>query len=146
MNEKQIEQLLKDYHWMINSVKMMREDLKDIGQGLTAQYGVEAVMPKAQGGTSDPVYTEVIRRSKHHETVVGYESKVQLIQERIHVIQDVRETEVLHWILEGKGYSWIARHMSLSERHIRRLKDSIVYQMSEMPRMPNSPRTSKISC
>lgn len=146
MKEKQIEQLLKDYHWMINSVKMMREDLKDIGQGLTAQYGVEAVMPKAQGQTSDPVFREVIRRNKHHETVVGYESKVQIIQERIHVIEDVREAEVLHWILEGKGYSWIARHMSLSERHIRRLKDSIVQQMSEMPRMPNSPNTSRISC
>lgn len=146
MTEKQIEQLLKDYHWMINSVKMMREDLKDIGQGLTAQYGVEAVMPKSQGKTSDPVFREVIRRSKHHETVVGYESKVQIIQERIHVIEDVREAEVLHWILEGKGYSWIARHMSLSERHIRRLKDSIVKQMSEMPRMPNSPNTSRISC
>lgn len=140
MTDKQIEQLLKDYHWMINSVKMMREGLKDIGQSLTAQYGIESGMPKAQGETSDPVFRGVIRRSKHHEKVIGYESRVQIIQERLHVIEDVREAEVLHWILEGKGYSWIARHMSLSERHIRRLKDSIVQQMSEMP------RTSKISC
>ncbi|MBE1554786.1 helix-turn-helix transcriptional regulator [Sporosarcina limicola] len=131
MTEKQIEQLLKDYHWMINSVKIMRENLNDIGVGLTAQYGIEAVMPKAQGETSDPVYREVVRRSKHHEKIIGYESKVKMIQERIHVIEDVREAEVLHWILEGKGYSWIARHMGLSHTHIKRLSASIAKQMVE---------------
>lgn len=31
MTEKQIVQLLKDYHWMINSVKIMREGLNDVG-------------------------------------------------------------------------------------------------------------------
>ncbi|WP_060210416.1 LuxR C-terminal-related transcriptional regulator [Sporosarcina koreensis] len=146
MREKQIERLLKDYHWMINSVRIMRENLRDAGDGLTAQYGIEAAMPKGKGETSDPVYREVVRRSKHHERIIGYESKIHMIQERVHVITDVRESEVLHWILEGKGYSWIARHMGLSERHIRRIKDSIVHQMSEMPRMPNSTRTTKISC
>lgn len=143
MTEKQIEQILKDYHWMINSVKVMRENLKEAGDGLTAQYGIEAIMPKGKGGVSDPVFREVVRRSKHHEKIAGYETKVKMIQKRIHVITDIRESEVLHWLLEGKGYSWIARHMSLSERHIRRLKDSIVWQMSEMPRMPNSPNTSR---
>ncbi|MFC5587569.1 helix-turn-helix transcriptional regulator [Sporosarcina soli] len=131
MTEKQIEQLLKDYHWMINSVKVMRENLRDAGDGLTAQYGIEAVMPKGKGEASDPVFREVIRRSKHHEKISGYESKVKMIQERIHVIEDVREAEVLHWILEGKGYSWIARHMGLSHTHIKRLFSSIARQMAE---------------
>lgn len=131
MTGKQIEQLLKDYHWMINSVKVMRENLNEAGDGLTAQYGVEAVMPKGKGETSDPVYREVIRRSKHYNKIEGYENKVQLIQERIHVINDVREEEVLYWILEGKGYSWIARHMGLSHTHIKRLFSSIAKQMAE---------------
>lgn len=30
MTEKQIEQLLKDYHWMINSMSSMREGLNDM--------------------------------------------------------------------------------------------------------------------
>lgn len=130
MNEKQIEQLLKDYHWMINSVKVMREGMNDIGGGLTAQYGIEAVMPKAQGGTSDPVYTEVVRRSKHHKTIEGDENKIKLIQNHIYVIKDVREKEVLHWILEGKGYSWVARHMGLSHTHIKRMASAISREIS----------------
>lgn len=129
MTEKQIEQILKDYHWMINSVKVMRENLQDAGGKLIAQYGIEAAMPKAQGGSSDPVYTEVVRRSKHFKTIEGYENKIMLIQKHIHVIQDVREKEVLHWILEGKGYSWIARHMGLSHTHIKRLFSSIAKQL-----------------
>lgn len=142
MNRKEIENILKDYHWMINSIKIMRQSLESAGEGLTAKYGIESAMPKGKGTTSDPVYSEIVRRSKHFKKIEGYESKVMAIQERIHVINDEREIEVLHWILEGKGYCWIARHMGLSERHIRRIKDSIVDQMSEMPRMPNLPKTS----
>ena len=102
--------------------------------------GITDELCGAQGETSDPVFREVVRRSKHLQKVVGYEKKLRVIQERIHVVEGVREVEVLHWILEGKGYSWIARQMSLSERHIRRLKDSIVIKMSEMLRMPNTSR------
>lgn len=131
MNENHIEQLLKDYHWMINSVKVMRENLQDAGDGMTAQYGIESAMPKGQGGSSDPVFREVVRRSKHFKTIEGYENKIKFIQERIHVIQDVREKEVLHWILEGKGYSWIARHMGLSHTHIKRIFTSIAKQMAK---------------
>ena len=129
MTEGQIEQLMKDYHWMINSVKIMRENLQDAGDGLTAQYGIEAAMPKGKGQTSDPVYREVVRRSKHYDRIAGYENKIKMIQEHIHVIKDVREVEV-HWILEGKGYSWIARHMGLSHTHIKRLSTTIAKRLA----------------
>lgn len=125
----EIEEYLKDYHWMINSVKVMRENMDDVGGGLTARYGIEAVMPKGQGGTSDPVYTEIVRRSKHFKTIEGYEKKIKLIQKNVHIVSDAREKEVLHWILEGKSYSWIARHMGLSHTHIKRLFSSIAKQI-----------------
>lgn len=138
VNSFDIENTLKDYHWMINSIKIMRQSLENAGDGLIAQYGIEATMPKAQGQTSDPVYSEVVRRSKRWKKVESYENKVKMIQERIHLIEDEREIEVLHWLLEGKGYSWIARHMGLSERHIRRIKDLIVSEMSGMPILPKT--------
>lgn len=131
MTEKQIEQLLKDYHWMLNSVKYIKSHSEIDGGNLTAQYGIEAAMPKAQGVTSDPVFNEIARRDKHITRMIGYKHKIKLIQDRIHVIADAREIEVLHWILEGKGYSWIARHMGLSHTHIKRLFSSIAKQMAE---------------
>lgn len=130
MNRKEIENILKDYHWMINSIKIMRQSLEGAGEGLTAQYGDEADMPKAKGQTSDPIYSEVIRRGKRWEKVEGYEQKVKAIQSRIHVISDEREYEVLHWLLEGKSYRWIGQHMGWSFSHIKRIRDSIIDKLA----------------
>ncbi|MBT2688272.1 DNA-binding response regulator [Bacillus sp. ISL-47] len=128
---KQIESILKDYHWMMNSIKILRDSMKDAGEELTAQYGDEAGMPKAKGSTSDPVYRECVRRERRHSVIHKYEAKISVIQDRMHLITDDREVEVLYWLLEGKSYRWIAMHMGLSHTHIGRIKDSIVKKMSE---------------
>jgi hypothetical protein len=139
MNKKGIENILKDYHWMINSIKIIRDSIKDAGEGLTAQYGIEATLPKPKGVTSDPVYKETVRREKRYKKIAEYEKKVQIIQDRIHLINDERENEVLHWLLEGKSYRWIALHMGLSHSHIRRLRENIVNQLcgADVPNVPN---------
>ncbi|MED1604092.1 hypothetical protein P4U90_02040 [Cytobacillus kochii] len=59
-----IESILKDYHWMMNSIKILRDSMKDAGEVVTAEYGNESAMPKAQGTTSDPVYKETVWREK----------------------------------------------------------------------------------
>jgi uncharacterized protein YerC len=131
MNKNQIANILKDYHWMMNSIKILRQSLADAGEGITAQYGEESGQPKARGTTSDPIYKEVLRREKRHHVIEKYKSKISIIQDRIHLISDDRETEVLHWLLEGKSYRWIGRHMGLSHSHIIRIKDSIVSKIQE---------------
>lgn len=130
MDRKEIENILKDYHWMINSIKIMRQSLEHAGEGLTSKYGVEASLPKPQGTNSDPIFREVVRRSKRWKSIHRYEEKVKFVQDRMHLIKDEREQEVLYWILEGKSYRWIAQHMGLSSSHIKRLRDSIVEQLA----------------
>jgi uncharacterized protein YerC len=131
----QIESILKDYHWMMNSIKILRDSMKDGGEGLTAQYGEVAGMPKPKGTKSDPIYREIVRRERRYSVIHKYEAKISVIQDRMHLITDDREIEVLHWLLEGKSYRWIALHMGLSHTHIGRIKDSIVRKMSEV--VPN---------
>ncbi len=130
MKKEQIALILKDYHWMMNSIKILRQSLVDAGEGITTQYGEEAGQPKAQGMTSDPVYKEVLRREKRHHVIEKYKAKLSVIQDQLHLINDDREVEVLHWLLEGKSYRWIGLHMGLSFSHIKRIRDSIVDQMS----------------
>ncbi|MGN7402755.1 helix-turn-helix transcriptional regulator [Cytobacillus praedii] len=137
-SKQQVESILKDYHWMINSIKVLNDSMLDAGEGLTAQYGVESTLPKPKGKTGDPIYREVERREKRYGVIKKYMTKISLIQEKLHLIEDLREQEVLHWLLEGKSYSWIARHMGLSERHIRRLRDSIINTLSDMPSLPRT--------
>ncbi|MGY6209896.1 LuxR C-terminal-related transcriptional regulator [Cytobacillus firmus] len=142
---KQIESILKDYHWMMNSIKILRDSMKDAGEGLTGQYGDAAGMPKAQGTTSDPVYRECVRRERRYSVILKYQAKISVIQDRMHLITDDRENEVLHWLLEGKSYRWIAMHMGLSHTHIGRIKDSIVKKMSEyVPSGTNGTNDTKL--
>ncbi|MFE8697966.1 helix-turn-helix transcriptional regulator [Cytobacillus sp. FJAT-53684] len=138
-SKQQVESILKDYHWMMNSIKVLRDSMKGAGEGLTAQYGDESSMPKPQGTTSDPVYREVKRREKRYTVIHKYEEKISVIQDRMHRIKNDREQEVLHWLLEGKSYRWIALHMGLSHSHIRRIRESIVEQLSDtnVPNVPN---------
>jgi uncharacterized protein YerC len=129
VNEFEIASVLKNYHWMLNSIKILRDSMADAGERVVRTYDADSDMPKAKGGTSDPVYQEYIRREKRWKKIYEYEDKVKIIQERIHVIIDERELEILHWLLEGKSYRWISQHMGLSHTHINRLRISIVEQM-----------------
>ena len=138
MMKEEMEQLVKDYHWMINSVKVIREGMNEVGEGMTARYGLEAAMPKASGGRpGDPIHREFNRREKRLKKVYEYERKIQLVQELIPLVTEDRETEVLHWLLEGKSLRWIGRHMQLSDRHIGRIKDAAIDKMLQMSQVPH---------
>lgn len=143
MNRREIENILKDYHWMINSIKILQDSMKDAGEGLTAQYGYEAGMPKAKGTTGDPVYREIVRRERRYGVIAKYKAKISVIQDRLHLIKDDREIEVLHWLLEGKSYRWIAMHMGLSHSHIRRIRERIIDKLCES-NVPNVPNDTKL--
>ena len=132
MNKKEIEQALRDYNWMIKEIKRQRELLGHIGTNIVAQSGLESSMPKAQGVTSDPVALEVIRREKKSKWGEELEEKVLFIQKRISVITNEREKAILECMLDGMSMRAIGRHMGLSERHIFRLRNSIVSQMADM--------------
>ncbi|MEC1373398.1 DNA-binding response regulator [Heyndrickxia oleronia] len=144
MNKKEIENILKDYHWMINSIKELRKSLQSAGEGLTAQYGVEATLPKPQGITGDPIYRELIRREKRHVVINKYKKKISVIQDRLYLIKDDRELEVLHWLLEGKSYRWIGMHMGLSFSHIKRIRDSIVDKLADETNGTNGTKETEL--
>lgn len=140
MNKKEIEQALRDYRWMINEIKRQRELLNDVNPSVTAQGGIESSLPKAKGVTGDPVAMEVIRREKMTRWVQKLERKVLFIQERMKVITDEREKAVLNCMLDGMSMRAISKHMGLSERHVFRIKDSIVQQMADMADMAENLR------
>src|SRR5699024_11628977 len=94
-------------------------------------FVLEYILTKCKGTKSDPVYLEYLRSEKRWKRIHKYESKVNAIQDRIHLIDDERQIEVLHWLLEGKSYRWIGNHMGLSFSHIRRLRDAIIERLCE---------------
>ncbi len=105
MNEaasKQIESILKNYHWMMNSIKILRDAMNDAGEGLIAQYGDVAGMPKAVGNKSDPVYRECVRRERRYSIIHKYEAKISIIQDRMHLITMIEKLRFFNGCLMAK--------------------------------------------
>jgi len=127
VNKFDLDTMITDYHWMLNAVKDIRAEI-EIG-AKTAQYGIEASMPKGQGNTSDPVELEVTRRAKKIKRLQEYEMRLWEVQQRIGRVKGIREIQVLDWMLDGKSLRWIGKTMGLSHTHIQNIKDSIVEQM-----------------
>ncbi|WP_375106054.1 LuxR C-terminal-related transcriptional regulator [Lysinibacillus fusiformis] len=122
-----LDSMITDYHWMVNAIKEMRSEMV-IG-AKTAQYGIEATLPKAAGGVGDPIMQEAIRRSKNIKRVAEYEKKLLEVQMLVERVTGDREMQVLNWMLDGKSKRWIAANMGLSHTHIQNIKDNIVEQM-----------------
>lgn len=122
-----LDSMITDYHWMVNAIKEMRAEIV-IG-AKTAQYGIEATLPKAVGGVGDPIMQEAIRRSKNIKRVAEYERKLLEVRKLLEEVTGDREVQVLNWMLDGKSQRWIGQHMALSATSIKRIKDNIVKQM-----------------
>lgn len=127
LNKELLEQWIKDYHWMVNTVKEIRISFDIIG-AKTAKYGIEATLPKVVGN-SDPILSEVNRRENHMKRIKEYEYKIMEVQNRVSRINSDRESEILFWLLEGKSLRWIGERMCLSTSTIYRLKENIILLM-----------------
>ncbi|MBD7984228.1 DNA-binding response regulator [Sporosarcina sp. Sa2YVA2] len=140
MTEEEMEQLVKDYHWMVNSISVIKEGMGSIG-GLTAIYGTEVGASKKNGGRSDPIFREATRRERRLKKIYEFEQKIAFVQERLPLITDDREMEILHWLLEGKSLRWIGRHMKISDRHIGRIKDKVIQRLTSGDKSQMSQRS-----
>ncbi|GEM_PF-316589 len=130
-----MDQWLKDYHWMVEQIRLgktQNELVNDIEYdgAKVAAYGIEATLPKASGGNSDPVSYEATRRAQFYTGgVLRYEWKVREIQHRASSVIGEREVFVLNCILDGYSMRKIGQTMGLSEATIRRIRESILNMM-----------------
>lgn len=72
-------EVMYNYKEILQDIQNARNSLDDVFAG-TAQYGLQASMPKASGGASDVVYSEVIRRERVYKMLDKMQSKITIIQ------------------------------------------------------------------
>ena len=90
--------------------------MNEVNVSMVTQYGLQAAMPKASGDPSDPILKEVERRDDRWKKIHAFEKDIQLIQSKLKKVENEREAEVLHWLLEGKSMRWIGMHMDYLTR------------------------------
>ena len=130
INRHTLDQMIKDYHWMIKTIKEAETNIAHINGIQIASYGIESTLPKASGGTSDPVFYEVHRRTQFCSLrIQQYCRKVSEVQKRIPLVVGDREIEVLHRLLNGDSMRSIGKHMNLSCTTIFRIRNNILNQL-----------------
>jgi len=108
VEKKEIEQALRDYHWMVRLLVAKRQEMDDdIGINLTARFGIDASLPKPQGNPTDPVYFEYLRRAEEWKEVEKIERKVRFIQMRVGCIKDEKEKSRAEY---DSGWKELAGH------------------------------------
>ncbi|MED3574511.1 DNA-binding response regulator [Cytobacillus praedii] len=125
-----IENALRDYHWMVKEIARLKDELNNTNSSVTAKYGIEATLPKGNG-TSDSTPREVIQRDRRHKTLRKFESKVVFIDDYSTYVEDDREIAVLNCLLDGMSIVSISQHLGFSERKVYSIKDDIVRSMKE---------------
>lgn len=126
----EIENALRDYSWMIKEIQRLKDDLNSINISMTAQYGIEAAMPKS-GAISNPVEREVINKERKQKTLQKFEEKIKFIETHSSYITDDRQIAILNCMLDGMSIVAISQHMGFSEKKVYTLKDEIVRKLKE---------------
>lgn len=120
--------IIKNYHHNITILKEYRRTMKSVG---VAQSGIESVMPKAQGGTSDPTGNEAVRLAGDASYFAELATDIKYLQDRLDRVPKEYET-ILDLRLSGHTVREIAflQHRSYSyiNKSLKHIAECIVNQ------------------
>lgn len=119
----EVKQLITDYHWMRRLIdhQVYEYDSTSIGQ-----YGIEAAMPKAQGGTGDKVLVRVIKNDKDRRKTQELIEKVAFIDDHEHLITNDKNYHILQLLKQGEKVNTISMLMKIDRKEVYRKLDIIV--------------------
>lgn len=129
MNHNDIDQAIRDYHWMIKEVHRLEKELDSIQDSLTAQYGVEASLPKGSSMDHDKVGRTVVRRNEETKHMTKLKGKIAFVDHGIELITNDFEKAVMLCILDGLSQFQISQLFKMSEGKISSIKGQIIKQL-----------------
>ncbi|MFJ5788510.1 hypothetical protein ACIP9G_00335 [Lysinibacillus sp. NPDC093197] len=128
LNRYQLDKAIKKYHDNMCKYMRMKDELVTITAAASSvQYGIEAIMPKAVGGTSDLVHTHVQNRAAREVRINKIKEELLLVQNLTSKVAGDIEQEVLYWLLEGMPFRWIGAKLNMSHISVQRVR--VIYLM-----------------
>lgn len=120
--------IIKNYHHNITILKEYRRTMKSVG---VAQSGIESIMPKAQGGASDPTGNEAVRLAGDTSYFAELATDIKYLQDRLDRVPEEYES-ILDLRLSGHTVREIAflQHRSYSHinKSLKHIAECIVNQ------------------
>lgn len=108
-------EIINSYHRNIKLLKEFRKDYASVG---VAQGGIESVMPRGKGTTSDVVANEAIRQLENNDYFAEVRTDIKYLQDRLYRVTDEEDAIILSNRLDGAEVVTIACMMECSERKI----------------------------
>ena len=118
----EVKQLITDYHWMR---RLIDHQVYEYDSTSTGQYGIEAAMPKAQGGTGDKVLVRVIKNDKDRRKTQELIEKVAFIDDYEHLITNDKNYHILQLLKQGESKNRIMVLMQISKDNLYNRIDAI---------------------
>ncbi|MEG0259567.1 MAG: hypothetical protein RR595_06630 [Lysinibacillus sp.] len=134
LNRYQLDKAIKKYHDNMCKYMRMKDELDSLtATASTAAYGIEAAMPKAVGGNSDPVHAHVQIRVAREVRINKTKNELLMVQNLIDKVIGDMEQEVLYWLLEGMPFRWIGAKLNMSHTSVQRVRERILDSMTKQP-------------
>ncbi|MGP0637761.1 hypothetical protein ACTRV7_04975 [Staphylococcus xylosus] len=111
----EVKQLITDYHWMR---RLIDHQVYEYDSTSTGQYGIEAAMPKGQGGTGDKVLVRVIKNDKDRRKTQELIEKVAFIDDHEHLITNDKNYHILQLLKQGESITGIEVLMRISRKNV----------------------------
>ena len=119
----EVKQLITDYHWMR---RLIDHQVYEYDSTSTGQYGIEAAMPKGQGGTGDKVLVRVIKNDKDRRKTQELIEKVAFIDDHEHLITNGKNYHILQLLKQGEKINTISMLMKIDRKEVYRKLDMII--------------------
>jgi hypothetical protein len=133
---EKIEELLKNYKRMLKEIDRLesalyRGGLPDRSWGV-AQYGLDAAMPKGNGGISRAELTAMDKRDEYlYKRIKELAEKVNAVDMVLENINSEIHRMVFDCMVDGMSYRSISKHLGISRDKVKQIKDEIISQLSQ---------------
>lgn len=118
----EVKQIITDYHWM---KRLIDSQVYEYDSTSTGQYGIEAAMPKGQGGTGDKVLVRVIKNDKDRRKTQELIEKVAFIDEHEENITNDKNYHILQLLKQGESHRRIMILMDIKRTNFYERYDNI---------------------
>ncbi|WJQ80881.1 hypothetical protein [Brevibacillus brevis] len=124
------EEEIRDYNYMQIEIVRIQRFLREAGEGMVGQYGLDAGMPKGKGSNGDKTHAEVVRRERKWKRLQNLQDKIERINKAVETIPGEQERLVVEALLDGDKNNLIAKEIGVSRQRYYEIKRSAVMKMA----------------
>ncbi|MFS0878060.1 hypothetical protein [Solibacillus isronensis] len=119
---------LSCFHKIEKEIEQYHIDVQGTQQPVasTAQYGIEATMPKAKGGVSDPTFNQAVNKGVQDPHIRRRIAVVRAVKQFKNHITGFRESDVFDCWVAGLTIEKTAEKLGISNTTVHRNREKVI--------------------